>query len=265
MRSYFRFITLTSILVWAGVCTARPASAAEPSITWLGHAAVEYTTRDGKVFLIDPWITNPKAPHDLHFAHVDAILVTHAHFDHVGEAFDLAKKFNAPLVASWELTEIAKKKGVTLVQPLNASGSATIGRVTITAVPAIHSSGYKDGDALLYGGAPLGFVLSEEGGATFYHAGDTGLFSDMALIAEQYRPSFAFLPIGGVFTMKPTEAAAAARLLQVRTVIPIHFGTFPALTGTPAQLAQELKRIGNPTPVQELTPGKAVAIKDLVK
>ncbi|SRR5258708_4231763 len=234
------------------------AQAATPKLRWLGHSAFAYSSRSGSIFLIDPWISNPKAPKDISFKHVEGILVTHGHFDHVGEAFELAKKFNAPLIASFELTEIAKAHGVQQVMPLNPNGSTKIGTVMITAVPAVHSSGFKEGTNILYAGAPLGFIVSDEGSATFYHAGDTGVFSDMSLIAELYGPQIAILPIGGVYTMKPSEAAMAARLLQVRTVIPMHYGTFPALTGTPAELEKEMKRLGVLSNVLALTPGQEI-------
>ncbi len=237
--------------------------AMEPTLTWLGHAAFEFTTRNGQNILIDPWISNPKAPKNISFKHVEGILITHGHFDHVGEAFDLAKQFNAPLIAPYELTVIAEKHGVKNTLPINPSGSQRIADVTVTAVQAIHSSGYKEGDAILYAGEPVGYVIQEDGVQTFYHAGDTGVFSDMALIAELYHPLVALLPIGGVFTMKPAEAAIAARDLQVRTVVPMHFGTFPALTGTPDMLRGELKRQGIPTIVYEMKPGTPVTLQVL--
>jgi L-ascorbate metabolism protein UlaG (beta-lactamase superfamily) len=254
----------TSIAIAAMLFTTTLSSAAEPKLKWFGHAAFQFSNRNGRIFLIDPWITNPKAPKNVSFTRVDAILLTHAHQDHVGEAFDLAAKHNATIVASYELTEIAKKKGVKNVQPLNPSGSAKIDNVVITAVPAVHSSGFTDGDAILYGGQALGFILQEEGGGTIYHAGDTGVFSDMSLIAELYHPQVALLPIGGVFVMKPPEAAIAVRMLQVKTIVPMHFGTFPALTGTPSALAVEQKRLGVPTAIREMKPGEEIAVQQLL-
>lgn len=168
-------------------------------------------------------------------------------------------------MASYELTLIAQKHGVKKVIPLNPNGSAQIQDLTITAVPAVHSSGYQDGDQVIYAGEPLGFILQEFGSATLYHAGDTGLFEDMgAVIGRLYQPQIVLLPIGGVYTMKPAEAAVAAQWLRARTVIPMHFGTFPALTGTPAELKREMQRSGGVAQVRELTPGQEVKIKDLL-
>src|SRR5258707_585332 len=112
---------------------AAPVHAVEPTLKWLGHAAFEFTTRNGNVFLIDPWITNPKAPKNVSFQLVVGILVPQGPPDHVGEAFDLAKLFNGRVVASFELTEIAKKHGVKNVLPLNPNETTVIGDVTITA------------------------------------------------------------------------------------------------------------------------------------
>ncbi len=251
------------LLLVAALSIAASSYAAEPKLKYLGHAAFQFTTREGKVLLIDPWLKNPKAPTGISFSHVEGILITHGHNDHVGEAFELSKKYKAPIIASHELTEIAKKHGVELVLPLNPNGSTKINTVTITAVPAVHSSSYKDGDNTLYAGAALGFVVAEQGVSAFYHAGDTGVFSDMSLIAELYSPQIALLPIGGVYTMKPAEAAIAARSMQLRTVVPMHYGTFPALAGTPAELQQEMKRLGVLARVEVMTPGQEKSIKDL--
>jgi L-ascorbate metabolism protein UlaG (beta-lactamase superfamily) len=252
-----------SLLAGLLLLSVSAARAAEPKLRWLGHSAFVFTSRTGTVFLLDPWITNPKAPKNISFTHVEGILVTHGHSDHVGQAFELAKKFNAPLVASFELTEIAKKHGVTNVLPINPGGSQHIGDVTITAVTAVHSSSYQEGDTFLYAGAPVGFIIAEDGIPTFYDAGDTGVTYDMALISELYHPAIAMLPIGGVYTMKPAEAALAARSLAVQTIIPMHYGTFPGLTGTPADLERELKHLGVATRVVAFTPGQEITLKDL--
>jgi L-ascorbate metabolism protein UlaG (beta-lactamase superfamily) len=258
MKRLFSWMMVLGLFLAAG-----SARAAEPKLRWLGHAAFVFSSRTGNIFLIDPWLTNPKAPKDISFSHVEGILVTHGHADHVGQAFDLATKYKAPLVASYELTEIAKKHGVANVLPINPGGSQTIGDVTITAVTAVHSSGYTEGDNTIYAGAPIGFIISENGSPTFYHAGDTGVTEDMALISELYHPAVALLPIGGVYTMKPLEAAVAARSLMVNTVVPMHFGTFPALTGTPAELVSELKRLGLHTRVVEFKPGQEISLMEL--
>lgn len=263
MQKFRRGVIAFGISAGIALMAATTGQAMEPAITWLGHAAFELTTRTGKIILIDPWLTNPKAPKNITFTHVDGILITHAHSDHVGEAFQLAQKFNAPIVASYELTEIAKKKGVKNVLPINQSGTQKVADITVTAVEAVHSSGYQDGDTMIYGGAPLGFIIQQDGGPTIYDAGDTGVFSDMALIGEMYHPQIALLPIGGVFTMKPAEAAYAVRDIQPRVVIPMHFGTFPALSGTPAELKLEMQRLGLPTPVHEMAIGKEEKLKDI--
>ena len=139
---------------------------------------------------------------------------------------------------------------------MNKGGSQKVGSVTVTMTHAVHSCGISEDDgSIIYGGEAAGYVLTLSDGRVVYFAGDTNVFSDMALIAELYRPELAILPIGDLFTMGPREAAAACRLLRVKTVIPMHFGTCPALSGSPAQLQELVPDVK----ILELTPGKTVS------
>ena len=215
-------------------------------ITWLGHATFTIEYGGGEVLLLDPWIEgNPSAPKDFELRRVDGIAVSHGHSDHVGDVLPVAKKFSPKkVVAIFELAGIFEKKGVPNTEGIGKGGTFDFGFARVTAVNASHSSSYKDGDNLLYAGEPAGFIIRSEGAPTLYFAGDTCVFGDMALIAEIYQPEIAFLPIGGHYTMDPHEAAHAARLLKVKQVIPMHYGTFPALTGRPDQLSDRLKKDG---------------------
>ena len=231
-----------------------------PQFTYYGHATVRCDLPGGEVVLIDPWITeNPACPVELRdLDRLDAILITHAHLDHFGDAVELAKRHRPDkVVACFELCQWLESKGVENTAPMNLGGSQRVAGAEVFMVRADHSAGFMDGDTPVYGGVAAGYVVRLGGGYTFYHSGDTALFSDMKLIAELWRPELAFLPIGDLFTMDPRQAACACRYLEVRKVIPIHWGTFPPLTGTPETLAKELADIGAACEVVKLEPGES--------
>lgn len=230
-----------------------------PRFKYLGHSTVRCDLPDGRVMVIDPWIeSNPRCDDTLDdFERVDAILITHGHFDHMADAVALAKKYRPEIVvATFEICSWLESQGVENCSGMNIGGSQTVLGARVTQVQAIHTSSIQDGDQMLYGGAATGFVVRLEGGFTFYHAGDTALFTDMQMIADLYRPQLAFLPIGDHFTMDPQQAAFACKYLQVQEVVPIHWGTFPLLTGTPDQLRQELNTLGLSCNVVALEPGE---------
>jgi L-ascorbate metabolism protein UlaG (beta-lactamase superfamily) len=207
-------------------------------ITWLGHSTFAITMPSGKVVLLDPWLTgNPACPEALKTPpRVDAMLISHGHGDHLGDAVSLGKKFKPQIACTYEIYLWLTSKGVENICPMNKGGTQRLGEIEVTMVDAKHSSGIEDDGKIIYAGEPAGFVVRLPGGLTMYHAGDTCVFGDMKLIGELYEPELACLPIGDIFTMGPREAAKAIRLLNVRHVIPIHYGTFPMLTGTPATL-----------------------------
>ena len=229
-------------------------------LTWLGHAAFRITTPTGKVVIVDPWVqSNPMCPQELKsFERVDTLLISHGHFDHIADAVELAKKHAPQIVAIYETCVWLQSKGVTNTSPMNKGGTQKVGELEITMVHAIHSCGIQDGDKIIYGGEASGYVVRLPGGLTIYHAGDTAVFGDMKLIGDLYKPDVALLPIGDHFTMGPREAALAIRLLGVRHVIPMHFGTFPLLTGTPERLREETKDISG-LEIHALKPGESLA------
>jgi L-ascorbate metabolism protein UlaG (beta-lactamase superfamily) len=225
-------------------------------ITWLGHGTFLLTTPGGKRILIDPWLsTNPACP----VSHkkvdkLDLILVTHGHFDHVEDAVAVARATNAPLIGIFELCTWLEQKGLQNATPMNKGGTVEMLGLAITMVPAVHSSAYVEDGKIVYLGEPVGYVIRLENGQTIYFAGDTAVFGDMRLIRDLYRPEIAFLPIGDHFTMGPQAAALAVEMLGVRQVVPMHWGTFPLLTGTPARLKELVEPLG--VEVLELKPGQ---------
>jgi L-ascorbate metabolism protein UlaG (beta-lactamase superfamily) len=226
-------------------------------LTWLGHATFRIETPAGKTVLLDPWIMgNPMCPPaDKDVQKADILLCTHGHGDHIGDAVEIAKKHNPLVVGIVELCTWMASKGVKQISPMNKGGTQTVADFKATMVHADHSCGIQDEDHIVYGGEACGYVLEFSNGVKLYHAGDTNVFGDMAIIRELYAPEIAMLPIGDHFTMGPREAAYACNLLKPKTVIPMHFGTFPVLTGTPAALEKLVPGLE----VLALTPGKTVS------
>jgi L-ascorbate metabolism protein UlaG (beta-lactamase superfamily) len=225
-------------------------------LTWLGHATFRIETPGGRTIIVDPWVAgNPACPQkDKNVQKVDVLLCTHGHFDHIGDAVAIAKKHNPVVVGIFELCAWMEKKGAKQTSPMNKGGSQTVGDIQVTMVHADHSCGIQDGDQIVYGGEAVGYVIEFQNGVKIYHAGDTNVFGDMKIIHELYAPGIAMLPIGDRFTMSPREAAYACNLLQSKTVIPMHFGTFPLLTGKPGELQKLVPGIE----VMEMTPGVTV-------
>jgi L-ascorbate metabolism protein UlaG (beta-lactamase superfamily) len=243
-------------------------------VLWLGQSAFRITTVTGKVIVIDPFlINNPKTPAKYKnleaLGKVDLILVTHAHFDHFADAPALAKLNNAPVYGPAGLDQSMQTLGILpaeLAPRMNKGGTITpfgANSVKITQVHADHSSElvWKDPatgkDATYSGGEPVGFIIQLENGFTIYHMGDTGLFGDMKLIAERYKPDLLMIPIGGHFVLNPIDAAyATSEFIKPRYVIPMHYGTTPLLAGTPEQF---INALGNaPVKVFALEPGQSV-------
>jgi L-ascorbate metabolism protein UlaG (beta-lactamase superfamily) len=228
-------------------------------ITWLGHATVLVQTAQGTNILIDPFIAqNPKYPKDFALpAKIHYILLTHGHSDHIADVVPVAARHGSTVVAIYELASYVAAKGVANTIGMNLGGTVQLDDVAATMVEAKHSAGAQDEHGTHYVGVATGFVLTIANSPVVYHAGDTTVFGDMKLIGELYRPQVAMLPIGGHFTMGPKEAAMAVRLLGAKTVLPLHFGTFPPLKGTPEELGA---LVGAGVQVVRWTPGETVPI-----
>jgi L-ascorbate metabolism protein UlaG (beta-lactamase superfamily) len=225
-------------------------------ITWFGHATFRVRSPGGRTILIDPWLgANPACPERLRKVdQLDLMLITHGHFDHIGDAVELGRRLAPPTVCAFETSVWLESKGVGSCLGMNKGGTVSAAGLKVTMVHADHSCGILDDGKIVYGGEAAGYVVEMENGRRIYHAGDTNLFGDMKLIGELYRPDVALLPIGDHYTMGPREAAIACRLLGVREVIPMHFGTFPVLTGTPAALRELTREIPGLT-IRDMAPG----------
>jgi L-ascorbate metabolism protein UlaG (beta-lactamase superfamily) len=228
------------------------------TVTWLGHATVHIATAKGTSILIDPFIEgNPKFPKGYNLPEkIDLILATHGHGDHVADLVSVASKYSPTVVGMVELMGWAQSKGVKKTIGMNLGGSWTYEDVTVSMVEARHSSGVDGGSQIIYAGEASGFVITIKDGPVLYHAGDTCAFLDMQLIRDLYQPQLAMLPIGDHYTMGPKGASLAAKYLGVTTVLPIHYGTFPVLTGTPEELSQLLA--GSGIAVNAIAPGESV-------
>jgi L-ascorbate metabolism protein UlaG (beta-lactamase superfamily) len=256
---------------------------ATANFTWYGHSCVELHTPAGRTVIFDPWFGNPTSPQAAAAVEqCDVMLVSHGHFDHIGsgprdvanaDALSIARRTKPawPCIhelSLWLETQLGDA-GVEIVG-MNKGGTVATRGLKVTMVHADHSAGdwlapgepmmgwRRESAGPLYLGEPAGFVLELEDGRRVYFAGDTALFGDMQLIAELHAPSVAFLPIGGHFTMDPVAAAHAARMLGVGAVVPIHYGTFPILAGTPDELRAELARVGAES-VQVIAPERGVS------
>jgi L-ascorbate metabolism protein UlaG (beta-lactamase superfamily) len=228
------------------------------TFTWYGHSCVELHTPGGKTVLMDPWFGNPTSPRAADAVEAcDVMLVSHGHFDHLGSGPRAVRDADALTIARrtrpawpcmhelslWLETEL-DGAGVEIIG-MNKGGTVDARGLKVTMLRADHSAGdwSAAGEGPLYLGEPVGFVIELEDGMRVYYSGDTDVFGDMELIASLHKPDVAILPIGGHYTMGPAGAARTAKLLDVRTVVPVHYGTFPILAGTPEELETEARRI----------------------
>lgn len=244
-------------------------------ITFLGHAGFKFTVKDPssgteKILFIDPWLNSPVCPVNEKVQNkADLILVTHGHFDHCSDAPILSKLTGAPVITQFELSKYMEANNSSSTMTMNKGGTIDMGWVKVTMVSAEHSGGCPAEG--FTGGSAVGFVIVfNDGSPTVYHAGDTNVFADMKTISELYEPKIALLPIGGHFTMAPREAAYALNqlLLSVEAVVPMHYGTFPLLKGTPQELSEYLentfKKPGRLVIVKPLGYGENAALSDLL-
>ena len=215
-------------------------------LTFMGHSTFKLKTPGGKNIIIDPWVmNNPACPDGLKkVKKLDIMVVTHAHFDHIGDAVSIGKEHQPKVVGIYETCVWLNSKGLENIMPMNKGGTQTVDGIKFTMVHADHSCGIQEDDgSIIYGGEAVGYIIELENGFRMYHAGDTAVFSDMKLLAELYKPELAMIPIGDHFVMSPAEASHACRFLSAKCIVPMHYGTFPVLTGTPEKLGELTKDI----------------------
>ncbi len=222
-------------------------------IEYLGHSA--FALRDGgKEVLIDPFLSdNPKAPESASEVRPDLILVTHAHHDHLGDALELSKCFGCPVLSVSEINDHLEERGAQVL-PGNIGGETRLPFCRVKIFPAVHSSSFEDGR---YGGEPCSFLV-RMGGATVFHAGDTALFGDLSLVAEEAEIDVALLPVGGVFTMGLADAVKAMRLLRARVMVPMHYDTWPGIAVDRRELFAVAR--GQDFSVKVLAPGERLLL-----
>lgn len=227
-------------------------------VTWLGHACVLLESEDTTI-VIDPWFENPKFPGDeFKPKKIDVMLITHGHNDHIGNAIELAAKYKPAMIpVIHEMSVYLASKGVENVNGMNFGGIVKYNDIKIAMVPSSHSAGFADGDNMTYMGTAGGYVIAFPDGNIFYHCGDTGVSAEMNIIRDLYCPTIGLLAIGGHYTMGPKQAAyAASEILHLNNVIPIHYGTFDLLAGTPEKLEKHLD--GKGVIVNALKPGESI-------
>jgi L-ascorbate metabolism protein UlaG (beta-lactamase superfamily) len=211
------------------------------SITWFGHSAFLLESSTGKSVLIDPWLDNPKAPPEAkERVHPDIILISHGHGDHLGNTIEIATATRANVVSIHEVSLFLQSRGVASATGMNKGGTIDADGIKVTMVDAKHSADIDIEGKLVPGGEAAGYVVTFADGFKVYHAGDTALFGDMKYIGQLYKPHVAILPIGDLYTMGPREAAVACTLIKPKWIVGMHYGTFPALSGTPKELRKHL-------------------------
>ena len=247
---------------------------AQTQLTWYGHSGFKIVTPAGKTFFIDPWLTNPvfkKGKEELAaLKDVDLILLSHGHSDHVGDAVEIGKKTGAKLVANFDLSAAVVS---VLGYPSNQADADTTGHIggqltlldgelTVCFVPAWHGSTVRkdENSTPVPAGMPTGLVICIRNGPTIYHTGDTGFFSDIARVTDYNKIDIMLVCMGDHFTMGPIRAADAVKLIQPNIVIPMHYGTFPVLVGTPEALGKEMKERGVKSELRVMNAGETITV-----